>query len=97
MTTTTHTPYDHQVWPSLRPAPTSKPAPVPWEDREPVNLDEVKVGDTLAFLAMDLGSHVVKRVGEVTRINAGAVVLVQTECGRCVLTKRNWERRAPRR
>lgn len=89
--------HDRQVWPSLRPAPAPKPAPVPREQRRPVALDEVGLGDTLSFLADDGMFRVVERVGQVVKVNTGVVVVVQTERGRCVLTKKNWERRAPRR
>lgn len=95
MAATLTTQGDHQVWPSQRPAP--KPAPVPREQRQPVRLDEVNVGDTLSFLAEDGMFRVVERVGEVVKVKPGVVVDVQTERGRCVLTRKNWERRAPRR
>lgn len=90
------TPYTQQVWPRL-PKPGKPAIPdVPREQRTPVTLDEVKVGDVLSFLTEDQ-FRMVEHVGEVIKVNAGMVVLVQTERGRCVLTKRNWQRRAPRR
>jgi hypothetical protein len=91
------TQHDRQVWPSLRPAPAPKPNPVPREQRKPVALADVRVGDTLSFLADDGVFRVVERVGEVVLVKAGVLVQVQTERGRCVLTRKNWERRAPRR
>lgn len=97
MTATLTTQYDRQVWPSLRPAPAPKPAPVPRQQRQPVVLADVRVGDTVSFLTEDGRFRVVERVGEVVKVNAGAAVQVQTGRGLCVLTKKNWGRRAPRR
>jgi hypothetical protein len=70
---------------------------VPREQRKPVALADVRVGDTLSFLVEDGMFRVVERVGQVIKVKTGVIVDVQTERGRCVLTKKNWERRAPRR
>ena len=97
MAATLTTQHDHQVWPSLRPAPAPKPAPVPRDQRQPVALADVQVGDTVSFLTEDGRGSAVERVGQVIKVHPGAVADVQTGRGRCVLTRRNWERRAPRR
>ena len=93
---------DRQVWPSLRPAPAPapKPAPVPREDRKPVTLADVRVGDTLSFLTDELNRRrgMEECNGVVDHMNStGTAVFVKTQRGVVVLTKNNWERRAPRR
>ena len=95
MTATLTTQPDRQVWPSLRPAP--KPAPVPREDRKPVTLADVRVGDTLSFLTEGRDYRVVARDGEVIRCDDRCADVQIPGVGRVVLTRKNWERRAPRR
>lgn len=91
------TPTTRQVWPAT-PKPAKPPiVQVPREDRTSVALDNVKVGDTLSFLSRDGVTGMVERVGTVVQVEFGAFVKVQTERGRCVLTRFNWEQRAPRR
>jgi hypothetical protein len=91
------TPTERQVWPRLPKPGKSKVVRVPREQRTPVTLDEVAVGDTLSFLAEDRDRRNIERVGEVIGVRPGQVAHVQTDRGRFGLTRLNWERRAPRR
>ena len=97
MTATLTTQHDRQVWPSLRPTPAPKPAAVPREEREPVALADVKVGDTLSFLTERRDYRVVARDGVVIRCDHRCADVQIPGVGRVVLTRKNWERRAPRR
>lgn len=97
------TPVNHQVWPPLpKPAEAPKPAPKPRDEREPVTLDEIQVGDELSFIAAGgWPQRVAERVGRVERVNEvrgrRVIASLATETGVYVLTPDLWDERAPRR
>lgn len=88
-----------QVWPPSLDTPHGR-----WLAGSPVTFDEIRVGDTVTFWAeaRTLTDRPTVKVGEVVKVVADAagrrmVVWVATNRGQHVLTRKNWEQRAPRR
>lgn len=84
-----------QVWP-----PTGDTLYGRYHLRTPVTLDEVQVGDTVSFL--DEGrryrTYCEGEVIKIDELNGRRwAAHVQTRRGRCVLSRKNWKQRAPRR
>lgn len=90
------TPTTRQVWP-----PTSDTQYGRHRLRAPVTLDEIRVGDVISFIGEDHAYRPMIREGEVIQINEvrgrRVLVQVQTRRGRCMLSRKNWQQRAPRR
>lgn len=90
------TPTTRQVWPPTDDTPYGR-----YHLRTPVALDELAVGDVVSFIGEDRRSRPVIREGEVVEFGElngrRRVAQVQTRRGRCMLSRKNWRQRAPRR
>lgn len=93
------TPQTEQVWPALPKPGKPEIVRIPREQRKPVTFDDIKVGDTLSFLAERRGNlgRLVAREGTVIKKSDRVAMVKAHEGGVHVLTTLNWQQRAPRR